>query len=163
MKYDELTIIGLPKSFKIYKAIDYLYPNGEPDNSEEVLYDEYFEEGDEGEDRSGEALQLSHGNTLLKGEEAEGGEDADSSKELKPRVGERDHKAGRGEIGTPFAIGGVGDHDPERDRQREEHLAVGGDPHVRITQCSPVRGEQGVEAVHGAVEEEGPDHQSSER
>ena len=52
MKYEELTIVGLPKSFKIYKAVDYLYPNGEPDNSEEVLYDEYFEEGDEGEDAS---------------------------------------------------------------------------------------------------------------
>ena len=52
MKYDELTIIGLPKSFKIYKAIDYLYPNGEPDNPEEVLYDEYFVECDEGEDAS---------------------------------------------------------------------------------------------------------------
>ena len=52
MKYDELTIIGLPKSFKIYKAIDYLYPNGEPDNPEDVLYDEYFVECDEGEDAS---------------------------------------------------------------------------------------------------------------
>ncbi len=45
-------IIGLPKSFKIYKAIDYLYPNGEPDNPEDVLYDEYFVECDEGEDAS---------------------------------------------------------------------------------------------------------------
>ena len=52
MKYNELTIVGLPKSFKIYKAVDYLYPNGEPDNSDEVLYDEYLEEGDEGEDAS---------------------------------------------------------------------------------------------------------------
>jgi len=52
MKYGELTIIGLPKSFKIYKAIDYLYPNGEPDNPEDVLYDEYFVECDEGEDAS---------------------------------------------------------------------------------------------------------------
>ena len=52
MKYEELTIVGLPKSFKIYKALDYLYPNGEPDNPEEVLYDEYFEECDEGEDAS---------------------------------------------------------------------------------------------------------------
>lgn len=52
MKHDELIIIGLPKSFKIYKAIDYLYPNGEPDGPDDVLYDEYFVECDEGEDAS---------------------------------------------------------------------------------------------------------------
>ena len=51
MKYDKLTIIGLPKKFKVYYALDYLYPDGQlPDNPDEILYDEWPADGDEGED-----------------------------------------------------------------------------------------------------------------
>ena len=51
MKYDKLTIIGLPKKFKVYYALDYLYPGDQlPDNPDEILYDEWPTEGDEGED-----------------------------------------------------------------------------------------------------------------
>ena len=38
MKYDKLTIIGLPKKFKVYYALDYLYPDGQlPDNPDDIL------------------------------------------------------------------------------------------------------------------------------
>ena len=54
MKYDKLTIIGLPKKFKAYHALDYLdalYPGGQlPDNPDDILYDEWPADGDEGED-----------------------------------------------------------------------------------------------------------------
>lgn len=54
MKYDKLTIIGLPKKFKVYYALDYLdalYPGGHlPDNPDDILYDEWPTDGDEGED-----------------------------------------------------------------------------------------------------------------
>ena len=54
MRYDKLTIIGLPKKFKVYYALDYLdalYPDGQlPDNPDEILYDEWPADGEEGED-----------------------------------------------------------------------------------------------------------------
>ena len=51
MKYDKLTIMGLPKKFKVYYALDYLYPDGQlPDNPDDILYDEWPVECDEGED-----------------------------------------------------------------------------------------------------------------
>lgn len=51
MKYDKLTIIGLPKKFKVYYALDYIFPDGQlPDNPDEILYDEWPADGDEGED-----------------------------------------------------------------------------------------------------------------
>ena len=51
MKYDKLTIIGLPKKFKVYYAVDYLYPGGQlPDNPDDFLYDEWPADGEEGED-----------------------------------------------------------------------------------------------------------------
>lgn len=51
MKYDKLTIIGLPKKFKVYYALDYLYPDGQlPENPDDILYDEWPTDGDEGED-----------------------------------------------------------------------------------------------------------------
>jgi hypothetical protein len=51
MKYDKLTIIGLPKKFKVYNALDYLYPDDQlPDNLDKILYDEWPTDGDEGED-----------------------------------------------------------------------------------------------------------------
>lgn len=51
MKYDKLTIIGLPKKFKVYYSLDYLYPDGQlPDNPDDILYDEWPTDGDEGED-----------------------------------------------------------------------------------------------------------------
>jgi hypothetical protein len=51
MKYDKLTIIGLPKKFKVYYALDYLYPAGQlPDNPDDILYDEWPTDGEEGED-----------------------------------------------------------------------------------------------------------------
>lgn len=51
MKYDKLTIIGLPKKFKVYYALDYLYSGCQlPDNPDDILYDEWPVECDEGED-----------------------------------------------------------------------------------------------------------------
>lgn len=51
MKYDKLTIIGLPKKFKVYYALDYLYSGCQlPDNPDDILYDEWPADGDEGED-----------------------------------------------------------------------------------------------------------------
>lgn len=51
MKYDKLTIIGLPKKFKVYYALDYLYPDGQlPDHPDDIIYDEWPADGDEGED-----------------------------------------------------------------------------------------------------------------
>lgn len=51
MEYDKLTIEGVPKKFKVYYALDYLYPDGQlPDNPDEILYDEWPADGDEGED-----------------------------------------------------------------------------------------------------------------
>lgn len=51
MKYDKLTIMGLPKKFKVYYALDYLYPDDQlPDNPDEILYDEWPADGEEGED-----------------------------------------------------------------------------------------------------------------
>ena len=54
MKYDKLTIIGLPKKFKVYYALDYLdalYPGGQlPDNPDDFLYDEWPTDGEDGED-----------------------------------------------------------------------------------------------------------------
>ena len=46
-----MTIIGLPKKFKVYYALDYLYPDDQlPDNPDDILYDEWPTDGDEGED-----------------------------------------------------------------------------------------------------------------
>lgn len=51
MKYDKLTIIGVPKKFKVYYALDYLYSGCQlPDNPNDILYDELPTDGDEGED-----------------------------------------------------------------------------------------------------------------
>ena len=51
MKYDKLTIEGVPKKFKVYYALDYLYPDGQlPDNPDDILYDEWPTDGEEGED-----------------------------------------------------------------------------------------------------------------
>lgn len=51
MRYDKLTIIGVPKKFKVYYALDYLYPDGQlPDNPDDILYDEWPTDGEEGED-----------------------------------------------------------------------------------------------------------------
>ena len=51
MKYDKLTIIGLPKKFKVYYALDNLYPGDQlPDNPDNILYDEWPADGEEGED-----------------------------------------------------------------------------------------------------------------
>ncbi|MCH4099729.1 MAG: hypothetical protein LKF06_03775 [Prevotella sp.] len=51
MRYDKLTIIGLPKKFKVYYALDYLYPGDQlPDNPDDILYDEWPTDGEEGED-----------------------------------------------------------------------------------------------------------------
>lgn len=51
MKYDKLTIEGVPKKFKVYYALDYLYPDGQlPDNPDDIIYDEWPTDGDEGED-----------------------------------------------------------------------------------------------------------------
>ena len=51
MKYDKLTIVGLPKRFKVYNVVDYLYPDdGQPESPDDVIYDFLPKECDEGED-----------------------------------------------------------------------------------------------------------------
>ena len=51
MRYDKLTIIGLPKKFRVYYALDYLYSGCQlPDNPDDIIYDEWPADGDEGED-----------------------------------------------------------------------------------------------------------------
>lgn len=40
MKYDKLTIVGLPKKFNVYNVVDYLYPDdGQPENPDDMVYD----------------------------------------------------------------------------------------------------------------------------
>lgn len=40
MKYDKLTIVGLPKRFKVYNVVDYLCPNDyQPESPDDMVYD----------------------------------------------------------------------------------------------------------------------------
>lgn len=51
MKYDKLTIVGLPKKFKIYDVVDYLFPDDhQPESPDDVIYDFLSEECGEGKD-----------------------------------------------------------------------------------------------------------------
>ena len=51
MKYDKLTIVGLPKRFKVYNVVDYLFPDDhQRESPDDVIYDFLPEECDEGED-----------------------------------------------------------------------------------------------------------------
>ena len=51
MKYDKLTLVGLPKRFKVYDVVDYLCPaDHQPESPDDVIYDFLPEECDEGED-----------------------------------------------------------------------------------------------------------------
>ena len=51
MKYDKLTIVGLPKRFKVYEVVDYLCPaDHQPESPDDVIYDFLPEKCDEGED-----------------------------------------------------------------------------------------------------------------
>ncbi len=51
MKYDKLTIVGLPKKFKVYNVVDCLYfDDHQPESPDDVIYDFLPEECDEGED-----------------------------------------------------------------------------------------------------------------
>lgn len=56
MKYSKLIISGLPKSFDVTYAGDYLQPTGDDIEPEEILYDFYFGEADE--DKGEEGLML---------------------------------------------------------------------------------------------------------
>lgn len=56
MKYSKLIISGLPKSFDVTYAGDYLQPTGDDIEPEEILYDFYFGEADE--DKGEEAVYL---------------------------------------------------------------------------------------------------------
>lgn len=47
MKYSKLIISGLPKSFDVTYAGDYIQPMGDDIQPEEILYDFYFAEADE--------------------------------------------------------------------------------------------------------------------
>jgi len=47
MKYDQLIITGLPKSFDSFKALDYLQPEGSIQTPEQTVYDLYPAECDE--------------------------------------------------------------------------------------------------------------------
>lgn len=51
MKYDKLTIVGLPKKFKVYDVVDYLYPDDhQPESPDDMVYDFLSTECDDGED-----------------------------------------------------------------------------------------------------------------
>ena len=51
MKYDRLTIVGLPKKFKVYDVVDYLFPDDhQPESPDDVIYDFLSEECGEGKD-----------------------------------------------------------------------------------------------------------------
>lgn len=51
MKYDKLTIVGLPKKFKIYDVVDYLFPDDhQPESPDDVIYDFLSEKCGEGKD-----------------------------------------------------------------------------------------------------------------
>ena len=56
MKYSKLIIAGLPKSFDVTYAGDYLQDLSDDSNPEDVLYDFYFAEADE--DKGEEGLYL---------------------------------------------------------------------------------------------------------
>ena len=56
MKYSKLMISGLPKTFDVTYAGDYLQPTGDDIEPEEILYDFYFGEADE--DKGEEGLML---------------------------------------------------------------------------------------------------------
>ena len=57
MKYDKLTIVGLPKKFKVYNVVDYLYPDdGQPESPDDVIYDFLPEECEVG-NRSGNSIR----------------------------------------------------------------------------------------------------------
>ena len=56
MKYSKLIIAGLPKSFDVTYAGDYLQDLSDDSNPEDVLYDFYFAEADE--DKGEEAVML---------------------------------------------------------------------------------------------------------
>ena len=56
MKYSKLIISGLPKSFNVTYAGDYLQPKGDDIEPEDILYDFYFAEADE--DKGEEAVYL---------------------------------------------------------------------------------------------------------
>ena len=56
MKYSKLIISGIPKSFDVTYAGDYLQPMGDDIQPEDILYDFYFAEADE--DKGEEAVYL---------------------------------------------------------------------------------------------------------
>ncbi len=56
MKYSKLMISGLPKTFDVTYAGDYLQPTGDDIEPEDILYDFYFGEADE--DKGEEAVFL---------------------------------------------------------------------------------------------------------
>ena len=96
------------------------------------------------------------------GHEAQGGEHADACQHLEGGVSERGNQAGAGEVGAWLQVGSVGQHDAEAHGQREEDLAVSGDPHAGVLQRAPVRSEEGVQALGSAFQEECADHEDGE-
>ncbi|MBR5038359.1 MAG: hypothetical protein IKX65_06520 [Prevotella sp.] len=56
MKYSKLIISGIPKSFDVTYAGDYIQPLGDDIQPEDILYDFYFAEADE--DKGEEAVYL---------------------------------------------------------------------------------------------------------
>ena len=56
MKYSKLIIAGLPKSFDVTYAGDYVQPTGDDTQPEDILYDFYFADADE--DKGEEAVML---------------------------------------------------------------------------------------------------------
>lgn len=52
MKYDKLSIFGLPKTFNLWDACDSFQPAGKVASPDDILFDMYPAECNEGEDAS---------------------------------------------------------------------------------------------------------------
>ena len=97
------------------------------------------------------------------GHEADGAEDADAREDLEGRVCEAGNKRCAGQVRLTLEVGGVGQHDAKSDGQRVEDLREGSQPHLGIAEGTPVRREEGVEALNGTGQEERADNQREEQ
>ena len=118
-------------------------------------------EGDERQANTG-GDYLVDAHALLCGHKAQCREDADASEDLEGGVRESRDQTRVRDVSTRLEVGRVGHHDAETDGQREENLAVSGDPHGRVSEHRPVRREESIETVHGPIEEECAHHEHDE-
>ena len=121
-------------------------------------------DGGEGDKRQADAAggRIFHGGAALGRHEPQCREHADARQHFERGVSERGHHASTGQVGTWLEIGGVGHHDAETHRQRVENLPVGGDPHRWVGKGRPVGREESVQAVGGALQEQGTNHHNDE-